>query len=233
MRLTAELVARSPSFINTLKDRELDLRGQKIPLIENLGATNDQYDTIDLSDNEIKKLENFPLLPRLQTIFASNNRITRILPSITESLPNLDTLILTNNNVTRLEDVDALVGFKKLKTLSLLDNPVTKRPGYRNYVIHKIPSLKLLDFKKVKVKEREEAKRTYTKQDKSEKTSAAEPENEQQAEAVKMAVEQAIKNAKSFDDVTRIDNTLAAGKLPPEVLQHLKPQEVNNNQTKQ
>lgn len=27
VRLTAELIARSPSFINTLKQRELELRG--------------------------------------------------------------------------------------------------------------------------------------------------------------------------------------------------------------
>jgi len=230
MRLTAELVARSPSFINTLRDRELDLRGQKIPLIENLGSTNDQFDTIDLSDNEIKKLENFPLLPRLHTLFVSNNRIMRIIPNINDTLPNLETLILTNNNITRLEDIDALVGFKKLKTLSLLDNPVTKRPGYRNYVIYKIPTLKLLDFRKIKTKEREEAKKTYSKSDKLEKP-VSDPEHDRQAEAVSMAVEQAIKNAKTFDEVNRIDNSLAAGKLPPEVLQQLKPQEVI--QTKQ
>jgi len=147
----------------------------------------------------------------------------RILPNINDSLPNLETLILTNNNITRLEDIDALIGFKKLKTLSLLDNPITKRPGYRNYVIHKIPTLKLLDFRKVKVKERDEAKKAYSKLDKLEKVT--DPENDRQAEAVSMAVEQAIKNAKTFDEVDRIDNSLAAGKLPPEVLQQLKPQE--------
>lgn len=35
----------------------------------------DQFDTIDLSDNEIKKLEGFPLLRRLKSILASNNKI--------------------------------------------------------------------------------------------------------------------------------------------------------------
>lgn len=42
----------------------------------------DQFDTIDLSDNEIVKLENFPLLNRLGTLIINNNRITRINPSI-------------------------------------------------------------------------------------------------------------------------------------------------------
>jgi len=38
MRLNAELIARSPAFINALKDREIDLRGNKIAVIENLAA---------------------------------------------------------------------------------------------------------------------------------------------------------------------------------------------------
>jgi U2 small nuclear ribonucleoprotein A' len=37
-RLTSELVASSPQFMNPLKERELDLRGNSIPAIENLGA---------------------------------------------------------------------------------------------------------------------------------------------------------------------------------------------------
>ncbi|KAK1327900.1 hypothetical protein QTO34_012809 [Cnephaeus nilssonii] len=34
--------------------------GYKIPVIENLGATLDQFDAIDFSDNEIRKLDGFP-----------------------------------------------------------------------------------------------------------------------------------------------------------------------------
>ena len=65
MRLTADVIARSPAFLNALKDRELDLRGNKISVIENLAATQDQFDSIDLSDNEILKVECMAHLPRL------------------------------------------------------------------------------------------------------------------------------------------------------------------------
>lgn len=37
-----------------------------------------------------------------------------------------------------------------LTSLVLIDNPVSKKENYREYVIHKIPSLKVLDFKKIK-----------------------------------------------------------------------------------
>jgi len=39
MRLTPELVHQSPQFLNPVGDRELDLRGHKIAVIENLGVT--------------------------------------------------------------------------------------------------------------------------------------------------------------------------------------------------
>jgi U2 small nuclear ribonucleoprotein A' len=39
VRLTTEVVAKAPSHINPVKDRELDLRGKRIPQIENLGVS--------------------------------------------------------------------------------------------------------------------------------------------------------------------------------------------------
>eukprot|EP01046_Picozoa_sp_COSAG06_P090486 COSAG06_NODE_36807_length_442_cov_1.553936_1_plen_82_part_10 len=77
-RLTVDLIARSPQFQNPLKQRELDVRGNKIPAVENLGATEDQFDVIDLSDNEVTKLDNFPRLERLRTVMACNNKISRL-----------------------------------------------------------------------------------------------------------------------------------------------------------
>ena len=58
-RLTAELIGRSPQGLNACDEYELELRGHKIAAIENLGATQNQFDAIDLSDNEVVKLEGF------------------------------------------------------------------------------------------------------------------------------------------------------------------------------
>jgi hypothetical protein len=35
----------------------------------------DQFDTIDFSDNEIRRLDGFPLLNRLKSVLLSNNRV--------------------------------------------------------------------------------------------------------------------------------------------------------------
>jgi len=60
MRITADLITKCSAYLNPLNEFHLDLRGYKIPFIENLSATNDQFGTIDLTDNEIVTLEILP-----------------------------------------------------------------------------------------------------------------------------------------------------------------------------
>ncbi|CAI5510716.1 unnamed protein product [Closterium sp. Naga37s-1] len=164
VRLTADLILESPQYFNAVREREIDLRGNKIAVIENLGATEDLFDSIDLSDNEIVKLEGFPLLRRLSTLLLCNNRITRINPQLGTQLPKLQTLVLANNRLTNLADLDPLASLAhSLTSLSLLDNTVVKKPKYRLYAIHLLPKLRLLDFRKVKLKERQEAEATFGK----------------------------------------------------------------------
>ena len=53
------MISQARVSVYPLKERELDLCGYKIPTIENLGVTKDAFDTLDLSNNDVKKLENF------------------------------------------------------------------------------------------------------------------------------------------------------------------------------
>ena len=68
----------------------------------------------------------------------------------TAALPKLETLVLTNNRLSNLVDLDSLAKLVNLQYLCLLDKLVTKTPNYHLYLIHKLPKLCLLDFKKVK-----------------------------------------------------------------------------------
>ncbi|KAM3424441.1 hypothetical protein BST61_g6445 [Cercospora zeina] len=160
MRLTAELIKSSLSYNNPLNERELDLRGHKIPQIENLGVAKDQ-EAIDFTDNAITSLAGFPLSPRLQTLLCARNRISSIAESTSKSVPNLHTLVLAQNNLNELGDLDSLEGFKKLTYLSLVGNPVASKENYRYWVLWRCPQVRFLDFEKVKDAERAKAKELF------------------------------------------------------------------------
>nr|CAB3497452.1 unnamed protein product [Digitaria exilis] len=235
VRLTADLIWKSPHFFNAIKERELDLRGNKIAVVENLGATEDQFDTIDLSDNEIVKLENFPYLNRLGTLLVNNNRITRINPNLGEFLPKLHTLVLTNNRLTNLAEIDPLASLPKLQYLSLLDNTVTKQPDYRLYVIHKLKHLRLLDFKKVKQQERVAAAQKFHSKEAEEEAKKApvktftpgqiDAEDTTDVNAPKVvaptpeqitAIKAAIANTHTLEEAARLEKALSSGQVPAE-----------------
>jgi len=237
MRLTADLINNSLSYINPLKERELDLRGHKIPTIENLGVAGPQ-DAIDFTDNDIATISNFPLSPRLNTLLFARNRIQGVDKRIAEQLPNLTTLVLTSNHVKELADLEGLSLCGKLTHLSLLDNPVTRKEHYRSYLIWTIPSLRFLDYQKVRDAERQQASELFGTADapselaakiKGVKTRAfdvpgagvngtAESKRKgvrtQLTETEKKRVQEMIKNAKSLAEITRIEKDLAEGKIP-------------------
>ena len=54
---------------------------------------------LDLTDNELRKLENLPVTARLGTLLLSNNRVYRIGADLAKATPTLHTLVLNNNLV--------------------------------------------------------------------------------------------------------------------------------------
>ncbi|XP_063989133.1 probable U2 small nuclear ribonucleoprotein A' [Diachasmimorpha longicaudata] len=225
VKLTPDLIQQSMQYINPVRDRELDLRGYKIPTIENLGATLDQFDTIDFSDNDIRKLDGFPLLKRIKTLFFNNNRIVRISEGLEQCIPNLETLMLTGNMLQELGDLDPLIPLKNLQNLCLLQNPVSAKPQYRQYLIYRLPHLRLLDFRKIKQKEREAAVEYF--RSKTGKDMAREiakkakmqalmgiPEKPTMSSEERNKIEKAINSASSLEEVKRLSKLLQSGQIP-------------------
>ena len=231
MKLTADLVEGAFQYINpATKERELDLRGYKIPRIENMGATLDQFDSIDFSDNELKELDNFPHLKRIKKLLLNNNRISRISNKLHESLPNLEWLILTNNYLQELGDIDSLSSFTKLECLCLLNNPIATKKHYRQYIIFKIPTVRILDFRKVKLREREEASKLFKgkKGKELEKEIAVKsaivgefipggdigmqpPTKKTRTDAEIESIKKAISRAQTFEEIERLNQILKSG----------------------
>lgn len=150
MKLTAEVIAQAPAGPDALRDSQLDLRGLKAPAVENLGAAPDVYDALNLTDNDIRALGNFPQLRRLRTLYAANNQIARIDARLAHQLPYLTTLVLTNNNLSHLAAAaHALAKFPFLEYVSLLNNPLAAQQHYRSYLIWRCPKVRVLDFQRI------------------------------------------------------------------------------------
>ncbi|KAI3317409.1 L domain-like protein [Xylariaceae sp. AK1471] len=239
MRLTAELLQNSSSWLNALKERELDLRGHRIPAIENLGVAGPQ-DAIDLVDNDIQVLGNFPLSPRIHTLLLARNRVSTVQPTLANSIPNLMNLQLESNNLNELADLDPLGSFPQLTHLVLRDNPVTKKDNYRYWVLWRCPSVRFLDYVKVKDAERKHAKELFgtteaptdlAKQimDVKSKTfdalSAISGEGGASGLSMRMSrikltdkekqrLQDLIKRATSLDEITRLETMLREGRMP-------------------
>ncbi|KAL2826173.1 leucine-rich repeat-domain-containing protein [Aspergillus pseudoustus] len=236
MRLTVELIQNSLSYINPLKDRELDLRGHKIPAIENLGIAKDQ-DAIDFTDNDISSLSNFPFFPRLRTLLLARNRVRQIQPNLASSIPGLTTLVLTANNIAELADLDPLRNLTRLTHLTLLENPVTRKEYYRLWIIWRIPSVRFLDYQKVKDAERTKATELFgTSEGPSALASkiigvksrtfdvpsggATDRAPAEKGLRVKLTdkerkrIEKMIREAKSLAEITRLERELNEGRIP-------------------
>jgi len=245
MRLTTELIQSSLSYLNPLKERELDLRGHKIPAIENLGVAG-PHDAIDFTDNDIQLLGNFPLSPRLRTLLLARNRIAAVQPTLANALPNLHTLVLTANNFAELADLDVLGNFGALTHLVLLENPVTRKEHYRSWILYRCPSVRFLDYKKVKDVERQKAKELFGTSEEpsalaskimgiksrtfdtttslaSNGTSTNPSGNKNYrvklTDKERKKVEELIRNAKSLQDIIRLEKELNEGRVPAAALE--------------
>jgi len=133
--------------------------GYKIGVIENLGSTLDQFDVMDFTDNDIRRLDSkgFPQLKRLKTLLLSGNRVVKVSKGLEGAISGLEEINLTNNRVAELADLIPLRTLPSLSRLSLLANPVSRVKHYRSFIIKVLPNITILDFHKVKDAERQAA----------------------------------------------------------------------------
>eukprot|EP01002_Notosolenus_urceolatus_P007678 NODE_3049_length_988_cov_12.658147_g2547_i0.p1 GENE.NODE_3049_length_988_cov_12.658147_g2547_i0~~NODE_3049_length_988_cov_12.658147_g2547_i0.p1 ORF type:complete len:228 (-),score=42.81 NODE_3049_length_988_cov_12.658147_g2547_i0:87-770(-) len=220
VRLTADLIRRRPHFTNPLKYREIDLRGLGIEALENLGVLNDGFDVVDLSDNEIVSLDNFPELRRLKILILHNNRLVRIDSSCEKTLSSVHTLVAHNSHFRTPEDLKGLQYLPNLHCLSLLGSPICRHQHYRMLCIALLPNLTRLDFQKIHPSERKQAKKLFPSLISKEKPEAGASAVSIEAEAAaerdlaidekaKEELEAAIEAADSLEELQRLESQLA------------------------
>ncbi|KAK7901847.1 hypothetical protein WMY93_018616 [Mugilogobius chulae] len=126
---------------------------------------------LDLTSNQLRTLSGLRMFPELEELIVDNNQLGNDLRL--PKLPHLHTLTLNKNQLT---DIEALLEHlaevtPALEYLSLLGNEACPNQlvspdkdeddyqRYRYFVLHKLPQLKFLDFRKVTKLEASEAER--------------------------------------------------------------------------
>ena len=188
---------------------------------------NDQFQCIDLTDNDITNLGGFSSMKRLRTLLIHNNPISSIAVNLSRTLPFLSSLVMSDNKLEVLADIDRLSSLRHLDTLILTGNPVTLKKYYRLYTIFKIPSLQVLDYQRVRLEERRAAKKLFEsgagqKLDEAVKTAVSVAAKQQQdvselpADALerRAAIEKAIAEAKTEEELEKLNAMLSMGVVP-------------------
>lgn len=217
MKLSADVLLSAPSRINPDGRRELDLSYLRVGEIENMSITRDLYGAINLNGNNIRTLGNMPKLEQLKTLLLCNNNISRIDGTFAKNVSNLDTLALSSNSISQLSQLDMLSPLSHLEYVTLLDNPICEHENYRLYAIWVLPSVRILDFERVRDAERKKAQQLFGSWDNptqlavnlrsggaNGQASTAKEVSQKEQEAL---IEQ-LKNAKTMSEIQAIEAKL-------------------------
>lgn len=128
----------------------LSLVSNKITRIANL--ENLPLKSLNLSQNNIKKIENLETLKCLQIINLSKNSIRSMKGLQNHNL--LQEIDLEDNQIIDIVEVRYIRELNLLRNLNLLGNPIQGMPDYRLSTLFRIPSLTELDRSKVSVEEK-------------------------------------------------------------------------------
>uniref|UniRef100_A0A7S0WNL5 Uncharacterized protein n=1 Tax=Chlamydomonas leiostraca TaxID=1034604 RepID=A0A7S0WNL5_9CHLO len=151
-----ELVGEGKNMKYVKECKELYLGGKGIEKIRGFEPFVN-LECLWLNSNKLKKINNLDQNFRIKALYAQDNQICTLKGSL-ECFHFLETLDLSNN---QLRDLDKLVRvlerFKFLKSLNLTGNPCCEEPDYRLLLVHRLPSLRVLDQHVVADMERRKA----------------------------------------------------------------------------
>ncbi len=99
------------------------------------------------------------LIVTVKHLFLSNNLLTTL--QGIEKFTNVQIISASNNRLVYLDSLEALFTLKNLKRLSLLGNPITKLPFYRDHVIALCEKVDSLDGVTVSDLDRVQSKLRY------------------------------------------------------------------------
>mmetsp|Transcript_22596 Transcript_22596/g.27269 ORF Transcript_22596/g.27269 Transcript_22596/m.27269 type:complete len:349 (+) Transcript_22596:220-1266(+) len=153
-----ELVGQGKNEKYVKECTQLHLGGKGIEKLEGFERLKN-LEVLFLNNNKLTHISHLESNFRLRRLYLANNKLFTLKGDSLKALRNLNQLDLTNNNLRDLKKVLAnLEHLKFLRELELIGNLCCEEPDYRLLVIHKIPSIQVLDSRVVSDDERQQAK---------------------------------------------------------------------------
>ena len=103
----------------------------------------DQIKTLNLWGNDLSDVSILADLPNIEIISLSLNKITSL--SAFKNMKHLKELYLRKNQIADINEIEELKSCPNLKILTLIENPITEIPNYRQTIIESLPQLTKLD----------------------------------------------------------------------------------------
>lgn len=176
MRLNIEMLRRAPQFTNTMLQREIDLRGLNISMLDAnaLLQLYNSFDVVNLSNNSLATLDSFPsashqvgesrknFMTRVSTLIAHKNKIQKVsVETCVRALPAVKYFYADFNSFATACDLVFLHFWDQLETVSLQGNPVwysnpegLSEEEVRAFLCFLCPKLRLINNNRVTQKDR-------------------------------------------------------------------------------
>ena len=103
----------------------------------------DQIKTLNLWGNDLSDVSILAELPNIEIISLSLNKITSL--SAFKNMKHLKELYLRKNQIADIKEIEGLRLCTNLKILTLIENPITEIPNYRQTIRESLPQLRKLD----------------------------------------------------------------------------------------
>lgn len=207
-----------------LRDKQLESDSESMPV--SLKHLSKPTNILDLTNNELKELPNLRNRTDIHTLLLGRNDIKYVNG---KGLPrHLRNLVLANNNISSISQLKGLhYAPKTLTNLSLRGNPICHLQDFRIHVIRYIPKLQVLDFQNVTKEERRLANskienRGDMVKDQLQKVSVSKNRERKDknielmnfvigkmSEERKKELKQQLSNAKSLDEIMKLEKLLS------------------------
>eukprot|EP00931_Biecheleriopsis_adriatica_P120398 TRINITY_DN95521_c0_g1_i1.p1 TRINITY_DN95521_c0_g1~~TRINITY_DN95521_c0_g1_i1.p1 ORF type:complete len:233 (-),score=60.69 TRINITY_DN95521_c0_g1_i1:20-718(-) len=153
--LTAEYIKHATGEFDEESVFQAILTNKSINRIESSFSRCCNLRWLDLSSNQIIRMENLEGLPNLVSVDLSFNKLTKVLEL--DGMPVLERLMLKANPIARVDDLEGLKSGRRLQHLAFqnVDGsdacPVCQLPEYARSVKQMCPDLVALDSKRLRL----------------------------------------------------------------------------------